>query len=121
MNAKDIIALANSGFTTDQIAKIAKAVEPAPAQPAAKPAQPAANPAPAQPAANPAPAQQAANPAPAQQAPFEYANLLDKMDTLVAQIQQSAILNSAQPKEESADDILAAIIDPPQFHPNNNK
>ena len=104
MNAKDIIALANAGFTTDQIAKIAKAVEPAHA-----------------PAAEPAPAQPAAKPAPAQQAHFEYANLLDKMDTLVAQIQQSAILNSAQPKEESADDILAAIIDPPQFHPNNNK
>ena len=112
MNAKDIIALANAGFTTDQIAKIAKAVEPAPA--------PAAESAPA-PAAEPAPAQPAAKPAPAQQAHFEYANLLDKMDTLVAQIQQSAILNSAQPKEESADDILAAIIDPPQFHPNNNK
>lgn len=101
MNAKDIIALANAGFTADQIAKIAQADEPAPA-PAAEPA--------------PAPA-----PAPAQQAPFEYANLLDKMDNLVTQIQQSAILNSAQPKEESADDILAAIIDPPQFHPNNNK
>lgn len=104
MNAKDIIALANAGFTADQIAKIAQADEPAPA-----------------PAAEPAPAQPAAKPTPAQQAPFEYANLLDKMDTLVAQIQQSAILNSAQPKEESADDILAAIIDPPQFHPNNNK
>ena len=104
MNAKDIIALANAGFTTDQIAKIAKAVEPAPA-----------------PSAEPAPAQPEEKPAPAQQAHFEYANLLDKMDTLVAQIQQSAILNSAQPKEESADDILAAIIDPPQFHPNNNK
>ena len=101
MNAKDIVALANAGFTADQIAKIAQADEPAPA-PAAEPA--------------PAPA-----PAPAQQAPFEYANLFDKMDNLVAQIQQSAILNSAQPKEESADDILAAIIDPPQFHPNNNK
>lgn len=104
MNAKDIIALANAGFTADQIAKIAQADEPAPA-----------------PAAEPAPAQPAAKPAPAQQAPFEYANLLDKMDNLVAQIQQSAILNSAQPKEESADDILAAIIDPPQFHPDNNK
>lgn len=104
MNTKDIIALANAGFTADQIAKIAQADEPAPA-----------------PAAEPAPAQPAAKPAPAQQAHFEYANLLDKMDNLVAQIQQSAILNSAQPKEESADDILAAIIDPPQFHPNNNK
>ena len=115
MNAKDIIALANAGFTADQIAKIAQADEPAPAT-AAEP-----SPAPA-PAAEPAPAPaQEPTPAPAQQTPFEYANLLDKMDTLVAQIQQSAILNSAQPKEESADDILAAIIDPPQFHPNYNK
>ena len=37
MNAKDIIALANAGFTADQIAKIAQADEPAPA-PAAEPA-----------------------------------------------------------------------------------
>ena len=101
MNAKDIIALANAGFTADQIAKIAQADEPAPA-PAAEPA--------------PAPA-----PAPEQQAPFEYANLLDKMDNLVAQIQQSAILNSDQPKEESADDILAAVINPPGSHPDNKK
>ena len=62
-------------------------------------------------AAKEQPAQQ-----PAQQ-PDGYADLMGKLDALTTQIQQSAILNSAQPREESADDILANIIDPPEFHP----
>ena len=66
-------------------------------------------------AAKEQPAQQ-----PAQQ-PDGYADLMGKLDALTTQIQQSAILNSAQPREESADDILANIIDPPEFHPKNNK
>ena len=55
------------------------------------------------------------------QQPDGYADLMGKLDALTTQIQQSAILNSAQPREESADDILANIIDPPEFHPKNNK
>ena len=51
------------------------------------------------------------------QQPDSYADLMGKLDALTTQIQQSAILNSAQPREESADDILANIIDPPEFHP----
>ena len=51
------------------------------------------------------------------QQPDGYADLMGKLDALTTQIQQSAILNSAQPREESADDILANIIDPPEFHP----
>ena len=66
-------------------------------------------------AAKEQPAQQ-----PAQQ-PDGYADLMGKLDALTTQIQQSAILNSAQPREESVDDILANIIDPPEFHPKNNK
>ena len=62
-------------------------------------------------AAKEQPAQQ-----PAQQ-PDGYVDLMGKLDALTTQIQQSAILNSAQPREESADDILANIIDPPEFHP----
>ena len=46
---------------------------------------------------------------------------MGKLDALTTQIQQSAILNSAQPREETVDDILANIIDPPEFHPKNNK
>ena len=94
MKASEIIALATAGYTAEQIAVIAKAAKEQPAQ---QPAQ--------------QPVQQ-----PAQQ-PDGYADLMGKLDALTTQIQQSAILNSAQPREESADDILANIIDPPEFHP----
>ena len=98
MKASEIIALATAGYTAEQIAVIAKAAKEQPAQ---QPAQ--------------QPVQQ-----PVQQ-PAGYADLMGKLDALTTQIQQSAILNSAQPREESADDILANIIDPPEFHPKNNK
>ena len=98
MKASEIIALATAGYTAEQIAVIAKAAKEQPAQqPAQQPTQ--------------QPAQQ-----PVQQ-PDGYADLMGKLDALTTQIQQSAILNSAQPREESADDILANIIDPPEFHP----
>ena len=106
MKASEIIALATAGYTAEQIAVIAKAAKEQPAQqPAQQPEQ--------QPVQQPAqqPAQQ-----PVQQ-PDGYADLMGKLDALTTQIQQSAILNSAQPREESADDILANIIDPPEFHP----
>ena len=102
MKASEIIALATAGYTAEQIAVIAKAAKEQPAQqPAQQPVQ--------QPAQQPAPQ------------PDGYADLMGKLDALTTQIQQSAILNSAQPREESADDILANIIDPPEFHPKNNK
>ena len=94
MKASEIIALATAGYTAEQIAVIAKAAKEQPAQ---------------------QPAQQTAQ-QPAQQ-PDGYADLMGKLDALTTQIQQSAILNSAQPREESVDDILANIIDPPEFHP----
>ena len=51
------------------------------------------------------------------QQPDGYADLMGRLDALTTQIQQSAILHSAQPPEDTADDILANIIDPPEFHP----
>ena len=102
MKASEIIALATAGYTAEQIAVIAKAAKEQPAQ---QPVQQLVQ----------QPVQQ-----PAQQ-PDGYADLMGKLDALTTQIQQSAILNSAQPREESADDILANIIDPPEFHPKNNK
>ena len=106
MKASEIIALATAGYTAEQIAVIAKAAKEQPVQ------QPAPQPAP-QPVQQPAP-QPVQQPAPQ---PDGYADLMSRLDALTTQIQQSAILNSAQPKEESADDILANIIDPPEFHP----
>ena len=103
MKASEIIALATAGYTAEQIAVIAKAAKEQPA-----PQQPVQQPAPQQPVQQPV--------QPVQQ-PDGYADLMGKLDALTTQIQQSAILNSAQPREESADDILANIIDPPEFHP----
>jgi hypothetical protein len=98
MKATDIIALATAGYTAEQIAVIAKAAKEQPVQqPEQQPEQ--------------QPVQQ-----PVQQ-PDGYADLMGRLDALTTQIQQSAILNSAQPREETADDILANIIDPPEFHP----
>ena len=114
MKASEIIALATAGYTAEQIAVIAKAAKEQPAQqPAQQPEQ--------QPAQQPVqqPAQQPVQ-QPVQQ-PDGYADLMGKLDALTTQIQQSAILNSAQPREETVDDILANIIDPPEFHPKNNK
>ena len=90
MKATDIIALATAGYTAEQIAVIAKAAKEQPVQ---------------------QPVQQSV------QQPDGYVDLMGRLDALTTQIQQSAILNSAQPREESADDILANIIDPPEFHP----
>lgn len=98
MKATDIIALATAGYTAEQIAVIAKAAKEQPVQ---QPEQ--------------QPVQQ-----PVQQ-PDGYADLMGRLDALTTQIQQSAILHSAQPREDTADDILANIIDPPEFHPTNNK
>ena len=106
MKASEIIALATAGYTAEQIAVIAKAAKEQPVQ---QPTQ--------QPVQQPT-QQQVQQPA---QQPDGYADLMGKLDALTTQIQQSAILNSAQPREESADDILANIIDPPEFHPKNNK
>ena len=114
MKASEIIALATAGYTAEQIAVIAKAAKEQPAQqPTQQPTQQPAQQPTQQPAQQPTqqPAQQ-----PVQQ-PDGYADLMGKLDALTTQIQQSAILNSAQPREESADDILANIIDPPEFHP----
>ena len=98
MKASEIIALATAGYTAEQIAVIAKAAKEQPVQQQVqKPVQ-----------------QQVQQQA---QQPDGYADLMGKLDALTTQIQQSAILNSAQPKEESADDILANIIDPREFRP----
>ena len=85
----DILALALAGFNASQIAALSK-VDTAPAAPA--PAAPA--PAATTPAA-PAPA------APA-----------DPLTQILAQLQQNAINASQQPKVQTADEILAEIINP---------
>ena len=105
MDIKDIIALANAGFTAQQIATMATTA-PAPA-PAPVPA-----PAPA-PAPVPAPA-----PAPA---PVPVDPIMEQLKALTTAVQTNAIINSQLPitQPETPEDILASIINPPTIV--NNK
>lgn len=109
MDIKDIIALANAGFTAQQIATMATTA-PAPA-PAPTPV-PAPVPAPA-PAPAPVPA-----PAPA---PAPVDPIMEQLKALTTAVQTNAIINSQLPitQPETPEDILASIINPPSIV--NNK
>lgn len=109
MNYEDIILLVKAGYTRDQIAAMqAPAPTPAPA-PAPTPA-PAPEPAPA-PTPAPAPAPEPPKPQGiedlSQMLAAEFAKLNDAI--VKANLQQAQ-----QPPQESVDDILASIINPPQ-------
>lgn len=107
MNVSDIVALAHAGFTVEQITKLATAPEPKPTpevdpNPVPAPA-PVNNP---NPAPNPAPAP-ATNPEP------DAATVIsNKMDEFMKMIMANNIVNSQQPKAQTADDIIASIINP---------
>lgn len=117
MEMTDILALARAGFNATQIAALAKITPAAPPVQAAPPAAPAQNPATQLPGAqvppaalfNQTPAQLPGAPA-AQTATDP---IMAQMQALTAAIQANGILNSAQPKQETADDVLASIINPP--------
>lgn len=96
MKKEDIITLAKAGFTAQQIAQLAAdGPEAAPAAP---------DPAPAAPEPTPAPA---VNPDLVQQ-------LLDRFDGIENKLQKAALLNTQQDlNEDTADKILASIINPP--------
>ena len=99
MDIKDIIALANAGFTAQQIATMATTA-PAPA--------PAQVPAPA-PVPVPAPA------------PVPVDPIMEQLKALTTAVQTNAIINSQLPitQPETPEDILASIINPPTIV--NNK
>ena len=86
----DILTLARAGFNASQIAAL-NTVNTAPATPVPAPAAPAA----------PVPAPAAPVPAPA-----------DPLTQILQQLQQNAINASQQPKVQTADEILAEIINP---------
>ena len=89
MTIKDIVALANAGFTAEQIAALAIAPQPA--------AQP-------QPGALPLAADD------------PISKLMAQMGALTAAVQASSIAASRQPQPQTADDILAEIIAPPNLN-----
>ena len=93
MKLEDIVALAKAGYTSEQISQLATA-DSAPAK-QEEAAQPPAEPAP-----------------PAKPDPMEA--MLAQLSQLTAAIQANAILSSTQPKQPTADDILASIIAPPK-------
>ena len=102
-NAENVLVLAKAGFTAQQIAGLSMlAGQPAqPAQPV-QPAQPAQPVQPAQPAQPVQPAQ------PAQPAD----PVLAELQKLTGLVQGSNIMNVNQPKVQTAEEILAEIINP---------
>ncbi len=106
MNYEDIILLVKAGYTRDQIAAM-QAPVPTPAP------EPAPEPTPA-PAPEP-------TPAPAEPAPPKPHGIEDLSQMLAAEfaklndaIVKANLQQAQQPPQESVDDILASIINPPQ-------
>ena len=96
MNYEDIILLVKAGYTRDQIAAMQAPAQTAPAEPAqAAPAEP------------PAPPKPQGIEDLSQMLAAEFAKLNDAI--VKANLQQAQ-----QPPQESVDDILASIINPPQ-------
>ena len=102
MNYEDIILLVKAGYTRDQIAAMQAPATPTPAEPPAPPA-------PAEPAkpAEPTPPKPQGIEDLSQMLSAEFAKLNDAI--VKANLQQAQ-----QPPQESVDDILASIINPPQ-------
>ncbi len=99
MNYEDIILLVKAGYTRDQIAAMQAPAEPTPPAPA-EPTQAAQ-------AEPPAPPKPQGIEGLSQMLAAEFAKLNDAI--VKANLQQAQ-----QPPQESVDDILASIINPPQ-------
>ena len=114
-NNEDILILAKAGFNAQQIAALnavgaaptpAPTPEPTPAPTPAPQPTPAPTPAP-QPTPAPTPAPQ---PTPA---PATVDDVLKSVKDLTQTMQNGFILGSQQPKQPTAEEILANIINPP--------
>ena len=103
MNYEDIILLVKAGYTRDQIAAMQAPAQTAPTEPAQAAPEEPAPPAPAEPAP---PKPQGIDDL-SQMLAAEFAKLNDAI--VKANLQQAQ-----QPPQESVDDILASIINPPQ-------
>lgn len=101
MNYEDVVALAKAGFTADQIILMQHPQDPKPAEPV--PAEPA----PAEPA----------EPAPAEPVPAATPDLgkliTDGFAKLNETLVKTNLQQAQQPPQETVDDILATIINPP--------
>lgn len=112
MNYEDIVLLVKAGYTRDQIAAMQA---PAPAPASAPTPAPAPEPTPAPtPVPEPAPAPAPA-PTPAVQGIDDLSKMLaTEFAKLNDAIVKANLQQAQQPPQESVDDILASIINPPQ-------
>lgn len=101
MEMQDILTLARAGFTAQQIAALSQISHPTQPEPAPQPTQ------------QPQPEQQ---PQPQPQTP-EVDPILAALGDIKSAINAQAIANTQQPKETTAYDTLAAIINPPHINP----
>lgn len=102
----DVLILAKAGFTAAQIAALSETQKPA-ETPIEAPAEAAAEKPIIKKVEIKKPAEEKPVEAPANDA------LANKIDELIKTVQGININNSQQPKQESTDSILAAIINPP--------
>jgi hypothetical protein len=102
MNMTELLKLVDAGFTKQEILQLAGAAQNPKEEPKSEPA----------PQPEPAPAQQ--EPQQTSQPAYDMSALLAKMDEMTKAVQASNIAADRQPKQETADDILAAIIRPPR-------
>lgn len=109
MNINDILQLSQAGFTAEQIQALVPYLS--------QPAQPAQNAQPAQHAQNAQPAQNAQNVQDMNSMDFNQyiQNIQKSIDNLNQTMQANAVKLSTMPetKEQSTDEILASIINPP--------
>lgn len=112
-NAENVLVLAKAGFTAQQIAGLSMLAGQSPAVPAPAPAPAVNNPVPTQPVPAPAAPAPAPQPVPAQ-APVPQPSdpVLAELQKLTGLVQGSNIMNVNQPKVQTAEEILAEIINP---------
>ena len=100
MTTNELLELVRAGFTKAEIAQITKA-ETKTTEPAKKVEE------------EPKQGEQKTDPV--------NATLEQKFDMLMEKLEASNFMNANQPKEETVDDIIASIINPPQFNNEGGK
>ena len=100
MTTNELLELVRAGFTKAEIAQITKA-ETKNTEPAKKVEE------------EPKQGEQKTDPV--------NTTLEQKFDMLMEKLEASNFMNANQPKEETVDDIIASIINPPQFNNEGGK
>lgn len=113
MRAEEVLKLVNAGFTKEEIIKMEADVNP---QPQPQP-QPQENQKEVEEPEKPEALEQPQQPIDNKQVgiPAALNETLAKLNDAITQLQQQAVMNSQQPAKLSTDDILASIINPPNY------